>query len=211
MNLEKLKPWNWFKHEDHGDVQIPVTKSQARSEMPSQVGAPDPSPYMPGSLLQVHLQMNRLLNDVSRMFAQLTSSTGFRDQSWLTPKTGEQSLGLGQFLGNSLSGFLPPRLDISGDADAYEVTLDLPGFTQEDVDIELSGSLLTIRGQAEDSQARHYYRVERSLGTFLRTLSLPEDASGEEITASMRHGVLTVRIPRKPAVSEKMRRITIAP
>src|ERR687897_367578 len=87
---------------------------------------------------------------------------------------------------------------------------DLPGVSEEDVQIELEDSTLTISGERKaEHQAEHegYYRVERSTGSFSRSLTLPKGVDPEAVTARFDRGVLEVRIP-KPA-ERKPRRISI--
>src|SRR3954469_25749919 len=103
-----------------------------------------------------------------------------------------------------------PAMDLVEHDDHFLLRADLPGLTEDDVNIELNDGSLTISGErrAEHAkQERGFYRVERQFGTFSRTLTLPDGIAGEQIKASFTNGVLEVWIP-KPE-ERKPRRIQI--
>ncbi len=92
-----------------------------------------------------------------------------------------------------------PAMDlVETDAD-FVLRADLPGMSESDVHIELEDSVLTISGErkAEHEERKEgYYRVERSSGSFRRTLTLPEGVDPESIKATFDRGVLEVHIPK---------------
>ena len=103
-----------------------------------------------------------------------------------------------------------PAMDLLESGDDFVLKADLPGMSEEDVSIELEDSTLTISGERKAEQRAEgegYYRVERSTGSFSRSLTLPKGVDPEAVTASFDRGVLEVRIP-KPA-ERKPRRISI--
>ena len=115
-------------------------------------------------------------------------------------------------LGGSLLGDYRAKLDVSGNNNEYEVSIDLPGFSEDDIEIELNGNILTVKGQKEEkneSKEKQYYRIERSSGSFQRTLSLPEDANRDDISANMKNGLLVITIPRKELPKDDVKRISI--
>jgi HSP20 family protein len=88
---------------------------------------------------------------------------------------------------------------------------DLPGLSEEDVNIELEDNVLTLSGERKsehEERKEGYYRVERASGTFSRSLTLPEGVNPEGIKASFNRGVLEVRIP-KPE-ERKPRKVAIS-
>ena len=99
-------------------------------------------------------------------------------------------------------------MDVSETDMEIEVTAELPGLEEKDVQINLSDNLLTIRGEkkAEKEQKDKNYRlVERSYGSFERTLELPEGVSPDAIKANIANGVLKVTIPKPaPAQAKKI-------
>jgi HSP20 family protein len=109
------------------------------------------------------------------------------------------------WFGRSMGGTLAPRVDIAEDKGMITVTAELPGVTENDIDIALREDQLTIKGEkrsehqeTRESQGHVLHKTERSYGAFHRTLTLPYRAEPEQITATFKDGVLRVTIP-KPA------------
>jgi HSP20 family protein len=114
--------------------------------------------------------------------------------------------------GISLSNIYRPQIDVSGDSNCYEINLDVPGLTESDLSLEVKDDVLTIKGKKEErseDKDKHYYRVERSYGSFQRTLALPDDAIGDEIKANLDKGVLRLEIPRRETPDQEVKRISI--
>jgi HSP20 family protein len=104
-----------------------------------------------------------------------------------------------------------PPMDLVEQEDHFLLKADLPGLSEADVSIEIQDNALTIKGEraAEHEQReRGWYRLERSYGSFNRSLTLPEGVDAEGVTAEFDRGVLTVRIP-KPE-ERKPRRVAIS-
>jgi len=103
-----------------------------------------------------------------------------------------------------------PPMDLVDAGDHFVLKADLPGLSEADVAIEVGDGVLTISGERraehEDNE-QGWYRVERSFESFARTLSLPEGADPEAVSAEFDRGVVEVRIP-KPA-QRKPRRVEI--
>ena len=95
-----------------------------------------------------------------------------------------------------------PAMDlVEGDGE-YILRADLPGLTEKDVSIELQDSVLTVRGERKaghEQRKQSYYRVERSYGSFARSLTLPEGVDAEKVTATFDNGVLEIHIPKPEA------------
>ncbi len=191
MNLEKLKPWNWFRHEEGengGGGQLPVTRGRASSATGGG----------PASLLSLHREMDRWFDDAFKSFGMPSLSSG------------GDSLAFG---GEGLQRFYRPQIDVAGDDNCYEISLDVPGLTEDDLSLELNGDVLTIKGHKEarnERKDRHYYRVERSYGSFQRTLALPDDANADEISARLDKGVLRLEIARRAGKGSGVKRISIS-
>jgi HSP20 family protein len=103
-----------------------------------------------------------------------------------------------------------PAMDLVEVDNEYVLRADLPGLTEEDVNIELQENVLTVSGErkfAHEDRKEGYYRVERSSGSFTRSLTLPEGIDADAIKASFDNGVLEIRIP-KPE-ERKPRRVAI--
>jgi HSP20 family protein len=188
MDLAKLNPWNWFKHEEQNrqESQLPITKKEANNLSLNSGVNP---------LLQLHQDIEQLFNETFNAFGMLPTT----------------SLPLNKALNET--GLYRPQLDISGDDKEYQVLLDVPGLSAADVSIEVNGDKLIIKGQKEEeheSKDKQFYRVERSFGSFVRTLSLPDDANSDAINASLKDGVLVLSIPRQAQSDKNVKRIEIS-
>lgn len=111
-------------------------------------------------------------------------------------------------LGNGMTNVTLPNIDVSETDKEIEITAELPGLEDKDVQINVSDNVLTIRGEkkAEKEQKDKNYRlVERSYGSFERSLELPEGVNADAIKASIDKGVLKVVVPKPaPAQSKKI-------
>ena len=104
---------------------------------------------------------------------------------------------------------LNPKVDICQTDQGWELTAELPGVDQNDIDLRLDGDLLTISGEKRDERKDDKNRfVERSYGSFTRTFQLPFTADPDKITADCDRGVLTIKLP-KSASQDKSKRISI--
>ncbi len=104
-----------------------------------------------------------------------------------------------------------PAMDLVETETDFVLRADLPGLSEQDVNIELEDNVLTISGErkAEHEERKEgYYRVERSSGEFRRSLTLPEGVDPESVQATFDRGVLEVRVP-KPA-QRKPRKVAIS-
>jgi HSP20 family protein len=104
-----------------------------------------------------------------------------------------------------------PPVDLVEAEDHFVLKADLPGLSEDDVNVEVQDGTLTISGERRaehESQERGWYRIERSFGSFNRSLTLPDGVDADGISARFEHGVLEVRIP-KPA-ERKPRRVAIS-
>jgi len=116
------------------------------------------------------------------------------------------------FFGQSDQGrrWVPP-MDLVEVEDHFVLRADLPGLSEGDVNIEVQDAALTISGERKaehEQREKGWYRIERSFGSFSRSLTLPDGVDPERIEASFSDGVLEVRIP-KPE-ERKPRRISIS-
>ena len=99
-----------------------------------------------------------------------------------------------------------PSVDVSETVDKIVVKAEIPGMDSKDIDISLSGDILTIKGEKKserEEKEENYHLVERSYGTFARSLRLPVGVEADKIEASYKQGVLTVTCPKKEEVKAK--------
>jgi HSP20 family protein len=100
-----------------------------------------------------------------------------------------------------------PAMDLVETEDHLVLRGDLPGMTEDDIDIEIKDDVLTVSGERKaehEDKGEGYHRVERSFGGFSRSLSLPHGIEADKVEASFNNGVLEVRIP-KPAEAKPTR------
>ncbi|MDV3256508.1 MAG: Hsp20/alpha crystallin family protein [Sphingomonas sp.] len=134
--------------------------------------------------LDLHREINRLFDDSLR-----------------TMRQGDEAGGSAMMLN--------PRVDITQTSDGWEISVELPGVSQDDIDLRLDGDLLTISGEKRDERKNEKSRfVERSYGSFTRSFQLPFAPDPEKVTADCDRGVLTIKLP-KEAEQDKSRRIAI--
>ncbi|MGC9221905.1 MAG: Hsp20/alpha crystallin family protein [Solirubrobacteraceae bacterium] len=104
-----------------------------------------------------------------------------------------------------------PAMDLVETDDHYVLRADLPGVSESDVKIELESDVLTISGERHSEHTAEqggYLRIERSYGSFSRSLTLPEGVNPEAVSAKFDRGVLEVSIPKPEQI--KPRKVTIS-
>lgn len=176
MNIKKYAPWNWFKDEELEEVPVRTVK---RSQSPA-----DPVTHL-------HSEIDRLFSEAFRNFPSRSILTDW-DNSRVWPEL--------------TSIALKPDLDIKESKNDYTITVEIPGVAREDVNIEINGNALTIRGekrQEQKEEKENYHCIERSYGSFERMLTLPRDANPDNTDASFKNGVLTIKIERQAAAGTK--------
>ncbi|MDY7027568.1 MAG: Hsp20/alpha crystallin family protein [Spirochaetota bacterium] len=105
---------------------------------------------------------------------------------------------------------LSPAVDIVETGDEIVLTCDLPGVRRDDLDLSISRNVITIKGEKKGEQEKEgakTFRKETWSGSFQRTLSLPETVDPDKVDASMKDGVLTVKIAKREEV--KPRQISV--
>ncbi len=155
------------------------------------------SPYRSGGFagngfsdpfLSLHREMNRLFDDVFR--------------GSLAAPQGEQS---------GPGSMLTPHIDVSETDKEVRICAELPGVKEDDVDVTLDGDVLTIRGEKKFQRTddkENYHFMERSYGSFQRSLRIPYQVNPDEVKADFENGVLTVRLP-KSQPQDRSRRIQV--
>jgi len=115
-------------------------------------------------------------------------------------------------LRSTFAGGFAPSLDVKETPEGLELTAELPGVKEEDIDLSLDGEVLTLRGEKREektSQERGMHMQERSYGSFQRSLRLPFAPDQEKVTAQFDKGVLHVTLPRPEGQARKDNRIPI--
>jgi HSP20 family protein len=109
-------------------------------------------------------------------------------------------------------GEMYPTVDIFEDGNDVVVKAELPGMMKEDIDVNITDDVITISGEkkTEDKvEKKDYYRLERSFGTFTRTLNLPAETQTDKAKAIFKDGILEVRIPKTTAAVRKVKKINV--
>jgi HSP20 family protein len=142
-------------------------------------------------LIQLH-------SEIDRLFGQAFRSVGW---PW-----GD----MGRVFGDA--ALVKPQVDVAATDREYIITAEVPGLEEGDLHLELQDDTLLIRGEKRqewEKQNAGVYRMERRYGAFERTLSLPDDADPDRLEAKLKHGILTVTIPRKPGARTTSRSIEV--
>lgn len=99
-----------------------------------------------------------------------------------------------------------PSVDISETKNNFVVKAELPGLEAKDINVSISGDMLTIKGEKkkeEEEKDEHHHYVERYYGSFQRTFQLPSTVKTEKIDATFDKGVLKIKLPKKPEAKKK--------
>ncbi len=101
---------------------------------------------------------------------------------------------------------MTPSIDVCETDNSLQVKAELPGVDESDIDVELNGDILSIRGEKKsdyEQTEQNYHLVERSYGSFARSIRLPFTVDQDKVDASFDKGVLTITLP-KPADAQKL-------
>lgn len=109
------------------------------------------------------------------------------------------------------------RSNVSETDKEFCVTAELPGLTEDDVDISVTGDRIIIKGEKrsekedrKDEKGRQFHRIERTSGAFERMMVLPFNIDPDTVHAVVKDGVLTVTIPKPPEAVEQTKKIKVA-
>lgn len=143
-------------------------------------------------------------------------------------RTGQDSLAsLQRELGQLFEGFfdggpmhfanqglqMAPKLDVSETDKELHVTAELPGLKEEDINVEVTGDSLRIRGEKKDERdekQHNFHRVERSFGMFERVVPLHIEVNREQVQATYKDGILTIVLP-KAVTAPVSQKVTVKP
>jgi HSP20 family protein len=106
-----------------------------------------------------------------------------------------------------------PPVDIYETENELVVKAELPDFQDKDIDVRITNNTLTIRGERKfekDVKEENYLRIERAYGSFVRSFSLPNTVSSENIRADYRNGVLTLHMAKREESKPKQIKVSVA-
>jgi HSP20 family protein len=102
-----------------------------------------------------------------------------------------------------------PAVDIT---EAYDITAELPGMDEKNIEVKVTKSSLTIKGEKQEEKEekkKDYYLHERHFGSFERSFAMPDGVDVDKIEASFKKGVLTVTLPKKPEAQKPAKKIEV--
>jgi HSP20 family protein len=106
-----------------------------------------------------------------------------------------------------------PTFEVKETKDAFIFRADLPGVEEKNIEVSLTGNLLTVNGlrdQEDRHEGENFFVDERMFGKFTRAFTLPDGVDGEHVNADLKDGVLTLQIPKKPEHQPKKISIKVA-
>ena len=101
---------------------------------------------------------------------------------------------------------LDAPFEVKETKEGYTFKADVPGIKENDIAINLSGNRLSVSGKREEEkkhESETYFSYERSYGSFTRSFTLPEGIDSEKVQASLKDGVLSILVPKKPEAQPK--------
>ena len=160
---------------------------------------------MAPSTLQPWRPFESLRREVDRLFDD------FSGGMWRSP-FGRSFFDIEPFRRTEAAFGVVPAVNVTQTDKGYEITAELPGMEEKDVDVKLANGVLTIRGEKRDEKEeknKDYYVRERSFGSFERSFQVPEDVDADKIGASFKKGVLTVTLPKSGEAQKAEKKIEV--
>jgi HSP20 family protein len=105
-----------------------------------------------------------------------------------------------------------PVVDVVEREKEYQITAELPGLSEKDLEVVVADEILTIKGEKKEEKeekAKNYYVSERRYGAFQRSFQLPPGVDAEKIEAGFQNGVLTLTLPKTPEAQKSEKKIAI--
>jgi HSP20 family protein len=109
-------------------------------------------------------------------------------------------------------GAFTPSVDIKESEKDITVSAELPGMEDKDIDLSLNRDSLTIKGEKKEEKedkGKNYYRMERSYGSFIRTIPLPAEVDMDRVKAEFKKGILTVALPKTAKAIKETKKISV--
>ena len=105
-----------------------------------------------------------------------------------------------------------PRVDVSETDKEITVSAELPGMEEKDIDVSLTRDALTIKGEKKEEKeekGKDYYRMERSYGSFSRSIPLPVEVDTDKVEATFKKGVLEITLPKTAQAIKETRKVPL--
>ena len=146
-----------------------------------------------------------LRREVDRLFED------FQLGSWRSP-FGRSVFDVQPFWRGEIGWGKAPAVDIVDKGNAYEITAELPGMDESNIDVKFADGTLTIKGEKRDEKEekkKEYCLSERRYGSFQRSFGVPDGIDADKIEANFKNGVLTVTLPKTPQAQRSEKKIAI--
>jgi len=105
-----------------------------------------------------------------------------------------------------------PAVDVAETEKSYEISAELPGMDEKNIEVKFADGILTIKGEKQEEKEekkKDYYLSERSFGSFQRSFQVPEGIDSEKIEANFKNGVLRVKVPKSAKAQEAAKKIAV--
>ncbi|MGO9379587.1 MAG: Hsp20/alpha crystallin family protein [Dissulfurispiraceae bacterium] len=109
-------------------------------------------------------------------------------------------------------GSFTPKVDVAETDKEIRITAELPGMDEKDIDVSLQNDVLTIKGEKKEEKedkGKDYYRMERSYGSFSKTIALPVEVETDKVEAKFKKGVLSITIPKTAKAVAETKKIAV--
>src|SRR5574340_316343 len=109
-------------------------------------------------------------------------------------------------------GTFSPRIDVTENDKEMKISAELPGMDEKDIDVSLQNDMLTIKGEKKEEKedkGKDYYRMERSYGSFSRSIPLPIEVETDKVEAKFKKGVLSITLPKTAKAVAETKKIAV--
>jgi HSP20 family protein len=114
--------------------------------------------------------------------------------------------------GDSTFSFTAPAVDVTEDDKTYKITAELPGLEEKNLDVTVSGDMLTLKGEKryeKEDKDKNHYMSQRAYGSFQRAFVLPDGIERDKIAAGLSKGVLTITLPKTATAQKPQKKIEV--
>ena len=159
----------------------------------------------PGGSPQVWQPFDSLRREVNRLFDDFDG--GFWRRPFASPL-----FDIAPFRRPDVTFAAAPAVDVAETDKAYEITAELPGLDEKNVEVKVANGILTIKGEKQEEKEekkKDYYMRERTFGSFQRSFEVPDGVDSEKIEANFKKGVLSVTLPKSAEAQKSEKKIAV--
>ena len=159
----------------------------------------------PAPALQAWRPFETLRREIDRLFEDFDG--GFR-----RGPAGRSLFDVAPFWRSEFTWPATPAVDLVETDKGYEITAELPGLDEKNIEVKFADGVLTIKGEKQEEKEekkKDYYLHERSFGSFHRALQVPAGVDTDKIEATFKKGVLTVTLPKSAEAQKAEKKITV--